>query len=89
MSKKLFGGIVILAIAAVAAWNVNLNSQSNDLSDIALTNVEALASENNCHNTNGYKTWYTSGIFSRKQEFYDCCSTTDLRQGYNPSGSCS
>jgi hypothetical protein len=43
MKKKILGGIVVVAIAAVAAWNVSLNSQSNDLSDISLANVEALA----------------------------------------------
>jgi hypothetical protein len=46
MKKKILGGIALLAIAAVAAWNVSLNSQSNDLSDISLANVEALAEEN-------------------------------------------
>ncbi|GHT65362.1 hypothetical protein AGMMS50239_24960 [Bacteroidia bacterium] len=43
MKKKIFGGIAVLAIAAVAAWNVNLNSQKSDLSDVFLANVEALA----------------------------------------------
>jgi hypothetical protein len=47
MYKKIIGGITVIAIAAVAAWNVgvNLNSQKNELSDILLANVEALASE--------------------------------------------
>jgi hypothetical protein len=31
MKKKILGGIALLAIAAVAVWNVSLNSQSNDL----------------------------------------------------------
>ena len=42
MKKKILGGIVVLAIAAVAALNVNF-SASSDLSDISLTNVDALA----------------------------------------------
>jgi hypothetical protein len=45
MKKKILGGIAILAIAAVAVFNVNFNSQSNDLSDVSLANVEALAQE--------------------------------------------
>jgi hypothetical protein len=45
MKKKIFGGIALLAIAAVAAWNVDLNSQSNELSAVSLANVEALAGE--------------------------------------------
>jgi hypothetical protein len=45
MKKVIFSGIVVLAIAAIAAINVNLNSQNeNLLSDLALANVEALAS---------------------------------------------
>ena len=44
---KIFGGIVVLAVAAVAAVNVNvnLNSQKSDLPAISLANVEALAQE--------------------------------------------
>jgi hypothetical protein len=32
-------------IAAAAAWNVNLNSQRNELSAVSLANVETLAAE--------------------------------------------
>ncbi|MDR2406650.1 MAG: hypothetical protein LBE13_00830 [Bacteroidales bacterium] len=35
----------MLAIAAVAVLNVNLNSQSDKLSELSLANVEALATE--------------------------------------------
>jgi len=45
MKKKIFGGIAVLAIAAVAAWNVNLDSKTNGMSDVKLVNVEALADE--------------------------------------------
>ncbi len=43
MKKKILGGIAVLAIAAIAAFNVNMNTQSSNLSDISLANVEALA----------------------------------------------
>jgi hypothetical protein len=88
MKKKIFGGIIAVVIVALAAVNVNMNSQSeNLLSDLALANVEALAEgEDNCHYTNGYKSWSTSSFFGTKKEFYDCC--TVLRQGYSPEGSC-
>jgi hypothetical protein len=46
--KFILGSFAVLVVAAVAAWNVsvNLNSQKhNGLSDISLANVEALASE--------------------------------------------
>lgn len=45
MKKKLLGLITVLAIAAIAAYNVNVNIQNNGLSDISLENIEALASE--------------------------------------------
>ncbi len=45
--KKIFGSIAVLAIAAMAAFNVNVNTQENGLSDISLDNVEALADEIN------------------------------------------
>ncbi|MDR1116137.1 MAG: NVEALA domain-containing protein [Tannerella sp.] len=47
MKKKLLSGIFVLAIASVAVWNVNLNTQSDGLLDISLANVEALAGEGN------------------------------------------
>jgi hypothetical protein len=43
MRKYIFGGITLLMIAAVAAWNVNLGSKNDQLSGISLANVEALA----------------------------------------------
>jgi hypothetical protein len=45
MKKKIFGGIAMLAVAAVAVFNVNFSAKSNGLSAIGLANVEALASE--------------------------------------------
>lgn len=45
MKKKIFGGIAILTIAVLAAFNVNLDNENNDLSLLSLANVEALASE--------------------------------------------
>ncbi|MBD1432866.1 hypothetical protein H8B06_08525 [Sphingobacterium sp. DN00404] len=44
MKKKILGGIVAVAITAVAAVNVNFNNESEDaLSALSLANVEALA----------------------------------------------
>ena len=42
MKKKIFGGIAVLAIATVAAFNVNMSNNENGLSDLAPANVEAL-----------------------------------------------
>ena len=49
MLKKLFYGVAVLIIAVVAAININLNSKNYKFSDVFLTNVEALASEDNDH----------------------------------------
>jgi hypothetical protein len=43
--KKIFGSLVVLAIVAIAAFNVSVSSQNNIFSDVSLDNVEALASE--------------------------------------------
>ena len=43
MVKKIGGFIAVLAIATVAAWNVNVNSPTKGMSDLRLANVEALA----------------------------------------------
>jgi hypothetical protein len=54
MRKVILGGIAAIVIAVVAAVNVNLNSQNDNLlSDLALANVEALAQEGNTGNCPG------------------------------------
>jgi hypothetical protein len=45
MNKKIMGFLAVLAIAALAAWNVSLGSEKNGLSDVSMTNMEALATE--------------------------------------------
>jgi hypothetical protein len=68
MKKKILGGIALLAIAAVAAWNVDFNSPTNDLSGTSLANVEALAAENGKIDTyvwccgNGYVCGIKNGV---------------------------
>lgn len=43
MTKKFFGGISAIAIVAAIAVNININANNKVLSDISLSNVEALA----------------------------------------------
>ena len=68
MQKKLFYGIAVIAIAVIAAWNVNVSSIEDGLSDVLLANVEALANgegdeggEKICHfrGTSEFTDWYT------------------------------
>jgi hypothetical protein len=47
MKPKILGGIALLSISAIIAFNVSLNLKKTDHSSLlALANVEALASEN-------------------------------------------
>jgi hypothetical protein len=45
MKKKILSGLALLVIAVVAAWNVNLGTNSYDWSTVSLANMEALAEE--------------------------------------------
>lgn len=45
MKKTIFGGVAILAVAAVVAFSVNFNTFN--LSSLALENIEALAKKEN------------------------------------------
>jgi hypothetical protein len=73
MKKKILSGIVLFTIAAIAAWNVNLNSQSNELSDISLANVEALATESG---TGNVVDCYSESEAEVGTTYYDCGSCT-------------
>jgi hypothetical protein len=70
MKKKIFGFIAVLAIAALAAFNVNVNSQENGLSDISMENIEALASED----TNSNCKWKQMKC-SKGTGYYEGCLT--------------
>ena len=43
MKKKILGGMVVLAIATVVLFNVNMGSRANSLSDVSVANIDALA----------------------------------------------
>lgn len=43
MKRKIFGVALIAAMAVAASWNFNQSKNEVDLSDLALANVEALA----------------------------------------------
>ena len=44
MRKKILGIVVMTVVAVSAAWNINQSENEIKLSDLALDNVEALAS---------------------------------------------
>lgn len=91
MKKKILAplmGAVVLGLSAYAGYRTYDAYAETNESDLLLANAEALANgvegSNDCHDTNGYRTWESKGDV--EQEFYDCCSY--LRHGYNPSGNC-
>jgi hypothetical protein len=54
MKKKIIGSFLIIAFAAVAAFNMNLSlEQKNEISLLVLANIEALAQN---ENSNGCET---------------------------------
>ena len=57
MGKKIIGAIAFTTIAVAVGWNYKHNSQDVELSDLALANIEALASGE------GSFTCYTNCIF--------------------------
>lgn len=68
MCKKIFGTVLMAAIAVAAGWNISQNENEMNLSDLALNNIEALAFEENAgglycqwDGTNRYCTRSASG----------------------------
>lgn len=43
MKRKVIGSLAVIAIVALAAFNINFNNQDVQLSSISLANVEAFA----------------------------------------------
>ncbi|MDR1882067.1 MAG: NVEALA domain-containing protein [Prevotella sp.] len=93
MKQKIILRFLVMAITAVAAFNVNLSlNRENDMSLMVLANVEALAGENDgqgifkCeqgHNRYIYTNiQYCNGVYGTKTyqetEFYSCSATTEV-----------
>lgn len=89
IAKKYFGLLAAVAVVAATGWNYQQNKQYDGLSELALANVEALATgEDDCHYTNGVTNiqkkpsmWHTT-----LHHYYDCCAVqTD---GYDYESQC-
>ena len=57
MKKKIFYGTAVLAIAALVAVNINISLNSNNLPDMDLNKVEAVAFE-----WDDFRDWFNAGI---------------------------
>ena len=91
MKRKFIGHtLVILVIAIIAVLNINVNSSK--LSDISISNVEALASEGEgeggsdaCYETIHYDPVYKS--YARYRKY--CADNCEEEKAIRWSGSCS
>jgi hypothetical protein len=50
--RKIVGAVIVAAIALVSGWNISLSKSEVTLSDMALSNVEALAQESSTDHCN-------------------------------------
>jgi hypothetical protein len=62
MRKSIFGLIAVFAVAVVAVVNVNLGTNTNDLSVISLVNIEILAYGENDGGYNPPWEWPFNGL---------------------------
>lgn len=87
MNNKIIGAVVVMAIAAVTAFNLSINAENNELSALLLDNVEALASS---ESGSGMKCWNTVTSKEGSQVLY-CGSCTWISGTYSwnsGSGTC-
>jgi len=57
MKKKILGGIIFVAIMAIATFNINLNLENSKQSLLTLANIEALAQGESGTGCDGHSTW--------------------------------
>ncbi|MDR2911255.1 MAG: NVEALA domain-containing protein [Bacteroidales bacterium] len=92
MKRKVISIIGLVALAAIVAFNVNLNSNGESLSDFALANVEALALDEGgssgtftCYSTyNRCSFWGCSTVYRCGNPCTDASS-----DNYSDQGTCS
>lgn len=65
MKKKIMYAVACVALAAIAGWNYQQNQKEIQLSDLAIANIEAIASgESGSHCSSGCRSigWGTSQV---------------------------
>ena len=73
MKKKILGIVIVTTVAVVAGWNVNQNDEKIQLSDLALSNAEALATVESGHDFCEYApySWCFFEVFGVKYSNWD------------------
>ena len=86
--NKFFGYLAVFAIAAMAAWNVNVNSQMSGMSVLSIANVEALAqNESGSDKTCYYQIWGVQGATMEDKRYCPGCEARPCIKWGNP-GTC-
>ena len=77
-TKKILFAIAFAAVTLLSGFNYVQNNSEVKLTDLALANVEALASGegSNCNNRNGYRR-----ILDGNERIYDCCYNEKIGRG--------
>lgn len=78
MKQTLKVSIALAIILVAAGYNVYISRQEVGMSDLALANVEALATgeTGKCDNANGYRR-----ILRGEERIYDCCYNEKIGRG--------
>jgi len=74
MNKKILTWIAVVATVAIAGWNVSQNRSDNEVSDVALANIEALAQGESSDYCNQYcSTWpFTYCVLETSTSYIFC-----------------
>ncbi len=77
MKKKIIGITIIAAIAIVAGWNVSQSQDMTNLSNLALSNVEALAENESSKNDKALAQKTNGDYCCAKKTGNNCTSSPD------------
>ena len=88
MSRKLFFGIMLVVIAALAAWNVSLSAIKNEMSISFLDNIEVMANGEQSGNGDCQIIKQTSGFMICDGYYVMIEAMLDYSCGSYSSGEC-
>ncbi len=80
MRKKILGATFMVAVMAVAGYNVYMSQTKNRMSKLALANVEALANSENANGSSGNETTWQ---IVKKTKTVKTYTTTDKGWKWN------
>ena len=72
MKKKIFSVVAAVAVVAAAGWSYQQSKQSVELSDLAMENVEALATGEHGPDWDHHKLVYEPRACCKQDPYLDC-----------------